>query len=84
MNAATDSTRVLIITSTHRITGNIALVPGARLTDFVRDDHQHAFIAMTDVLVTDLHGHETLRTPFLDVGKTFIEMIMPADGVLFL
>ena len=35
MNDAADTTEVMVITPNHRITGRIALVPGARLTDYI-------------------------------------------------
>ena len=77
-----ETTAVLVITPNHRVTGRIALVPGARLTDYVRE-HTH-FVPMVDVVVSDLEGHPLFKAPFLDLSKDHIELILPQDSVTFL
>lgn len=77
----TESTEVMVFTPNHRITGRIALVPGARLTDFVRESSE--YIAMVNVQVCTLEGAEVFSTPFLDLGKQHIELILPKDLARF-
>lgn len=76
MSERDDVTAVVIYTQHFRITGTIALVAGARLTDYVREATH--FIAVASAVVCDRHGAEQFRTPFLDVGKDHIEIILPA------
>ncbi len=76
-----DKTPVIVFTRNYRIEGKIALVPGARLTDYVVGAHQ--FIAMTEVEVKDKNGNVLLHSPFLDVNRDQIEMIFPADLATF-
>lgn len=79
MSERDDVTEVVIYTQHFRITGTIALVRGARLTDYVRETNH--FIAVASALVCDRHGVEQFRTDFLDVGKDHIEIILPASMV---
>jgi uncharacterized protein YciU (UPF0263 family) len=72
-----DKTEVLIFTTNYRIRGKISLVPGARLTDYIVD--AKPFIAVIEVEVHDKAGNLVLKTPFLDVNRDQIEMILPAD-----
>ena len=71
-----ETTAVVIYTDSFRIEGHIALMPGARLTDFVR--HAPAFIAVVDATITDRTGKTTFAASFLDVGSAWIELIIPA------
>lgn len=71
-----ETTAVVIYTDSFRISGRIALMPGARLTDFVR--HAPPFIAVTDASVCDRAGTRVFDADFLDVGSTWIELIVPA------
>lgn len=77
MSDRDDVTEVVIYTQHFRITGTIALVSGARLTDYVRESNH--FIAVSAAVVCDRHGAEQFRTKFLDVGKDHIEIILPAS-----
>ena len=81
MDQPEDKTPVVVFTRNYRIHGKIALVPGARLTDYVVGAHQ--FIAMTDVEVKDKTGKILLNSPFLDVNRDQIEIIFPADLATF-
>lgn len=72
-----DKTEVLVFTTNHMIRGKIALVPGARLTDYIVD--AKAFIAMTEVEVKDKAGKLILQSPFLNVNRDLIELILPAE-----
>ena len=72
-----DKTEVIICTKDFRIRGKIALVPGARLTDYIVEANQ--FIAATDVEVRDMKGQLILKTPFLDINRDHIVIILPAE-----
>lgn len=72
-----DTTEVIIITTHHHIYGKIALVQGARLTDYIVD--AKAFIAVTDAEVKTPAGGLVLKSRFLDVNREHVEIILPAD-----
>lgn len=76
-------TRVLLLTDQHRITGRIALPPGARLTDFMCA--AKIFIAVVDAEVEQLDGRPVLRAAFLNVHRDHVRLATPvaparADG----
>lgn len=72
-----DKSDVIIITPKHHIYGKIALVQGARLTDYIVD--AKAFIAVTDAEIKTPAGELVLKTSFLDVNRDYIELILPAE-----
>jgi hypothetical protein len=72
-----DKTEVIIFTKDFRVRGKVSLVPGARLTDYIVEAHQ--FIAVTDVEVKDAQGTLLLHTPFLDINRDHIVLILPAE-----
>jgi hypothetical protein len=79
MVGSEDSTAIVIHTATYRIEGRIALVPGARLTDFVRSTPE--FIAIADAVVYDHAGKKLFSSEFIDVAKRTIDIIAPADAI---
>jgi hypothetical protein len=79
MTELESTTAVVIYTDSFRVEGRINLLPGARLTDYVRS--AEAFIAVTDATVQDKHGVALFRAPFLDIGRDFIEIIAPAANI---
>jgi hypothetical protein len=72
-----DKTEVIVCTKDFRVYGKVALVPGARLTDYIVEANQ--FIAVTDVEVKDAQGNLILHTPFLDINRDHIVFILPAE-----
>ena len=72
-----DKSEVVILTENYLIRGKIALVPGARLTDYVVE--ANLFIAVTDVEVKDKAGNLILTSPFLNVHRDRIEIILPSE-----
>lgn len=76
-----ETTPVVIYTDSFRIEGRIALMPGARLTDFVRT--ASAFIAVVDARVFDRQGTPVMSASFLDIGASWIELIVPSTLVRF-
>ena len=71
------STRVTILTSSYRIKGNIDLLPGSRLTDYMAEAKD--FIALTNAEVYELEigGRQLMSMPFLDVSVSHIQVIAP-------
>jgi hypothetical protein len=72
-----DRMKVLILTANFRITGEIALIQGARLTDYVVN--AKPFLAVTDAEVCDLVGHRILSASFLNVHRDHVEVIVPIE-----
>jgi hypothetical protein len=68
---------VVILTDSYRVRGNISLIPGARLTDYLAESKE--FIALTEVEVRDNAGQYVLSSPFLNLNRAHIQMIMPAE-----
>jgi hypothetical protein len=79
MNTPEGKTRVMILTGHYRITGEINLLPGARLTDYIVD--AKPFIALTDAEVSDRDGRRLLTAQFLNVQRDRIEVITPEELV---
>jgi hypothetical protein len=65
------------LTGTYRIKGEIDLVPGARVTDYMVEAKD--FIAVTDAEVWDIEGRRMAGAPFLNVGRDHIQVIMPEE-----
>jgi hypothetical protein len=78
MSPKEDTSAVIIYTSTFRIEGSVALLPGARLTDFIRSAQE--FIAVTSATVFDRDDKRLFTAPFLDVGRSYVELVLPADS----
>ena len=77
IDSSQDRMKVLIMTGNFRITGEIALVQGARLTDYVVN--AKPFLAVTDAEVTDLIGHRVLSASFLNIHRDHVEIIVPIE-----
>ncbi|MEW5892559.1 MAG: hypothetical protein AB1697_05435 [Pseudomonadota bacterium] len=75
---ATDDskTRVIILTETYRITGQIDLIPGARVTDYLHEARD--FIAVTEAEVWDVAGaRKVFNSPFINVSRAHIQVVTP-------
>ena len=70
-------TRVTILTDTYRIKGNIDLLPGARVTDYMAG--AKGFIAVTDAEVWEVVGRQVFTAPFLDVNRDHVQIIAPGS-----
>ena len=70
-----NKTRVTILTGTYRIKGNIDLLPGARVTDYMAE--AKGFIAVTDAEVWEVIGRQVFTAPFLNVNRDHIQIITP-------
>ena len=77
---ASDKSQVTIFTKDFRIDGDIDLIPGARLTDFMNEAKK--FMVVTNATVAERSGKELLRGQFLNVSVENIEIVLPADRLL--
>jgi hypothetical protein len=68
-------TRVVILAGTYRIKGEIELVPGARITDYMLDAKE--FFAITKAEVWDLEGRKIFSAPFLNVSRDQVVVVAP-------
>ena len=71
-------TQISILTGKFRIEGEIDLIPGARLTDFMNEVN-NKFMVVTNALVADHDGREIMRGDFINVLVSNIEVILPAE-----
>ena len=77
MSEPENMTKVLILTHHYQVEGYIAHFPDTRLTDYLRETH--AFIAVTHAEVRNYEGRKILSTPFLNVGRDQIEVVVPKE-----
>jgi hypothetical protein len=68
-------TRVTIFTGHYRIVGDIDLLPGARVTDYLAEARE--FFAVTNAEVWDLNGRKIAAGAFMNVNRNRIEVMMP-------
>ena len=67
--------RVVMLAGSFRIKGDIELVAGARITDYMVESKP--FIAVTDAEVWDLEGRRIMMVPFLNVSRDHVVVIAP-------
>ena len=75
MTEGDSKTRVVILAGAYRIKGEIELVPGARITDYMIDAKE--FFAVTKAEVWDLEGRKIFFAPFLNVSRSLVVVIAP-------
>jgi len=67
--------RVVILAGSYRVKGEIDLLPGARLTDYMADAKD--FFAVTNAEVWDLEGRKIFAASFLNVSRSQVVVIAP-------
>ena len=72
-----NKTKVTILTDTYRFKGNIELLPGARITDYMTEAKE--FIAVTDAEVWEVVGRQVFTAPFVNVNRDHIQIISPGN-----
>lgn len=72
-----NKTQVVVLTRSFRIEGEVDLLPGSRLTDFMNSANE--FIVVTQAKVANHEGKEALKSEFVNVHKRNIEIILPAE-----
>ena len=75
-------TQVVILTGKLRIEGEVDLIPGARLTDFMNEVN-NKFMVVTNAQVSDHAGQGILKSSFIDVLVSNIEIIVPAENASY-
>jgi len=71
-------TQVIVLTKDFRIEGEIDLIQGSRLTDFMNETNK--FMVVTKAKVSDFAGKELVRGDFLNVQVKNIQIILPAEN----
>lgn len=80
----TESTRIEMVTATHRLEGNIflprAMKENRRLTNLLNSDKR--FVALTQVTVTDRTTGQQDATvyPYIQVNMNAIELVKPIEN----
>lgn len=74
MSTEAGKTKVTILTGTYRIKGNIELLPGARVTDYMAEAKD--FIAVTEAEVWE-GDRKVMSAPFVNVSRQHIQIITP-------
>jgi len=70
---------VVLLTTTHRMEGELHVIPGGRLLDEINKNTD--FLPITNVTVYDLDGETPLDTvDFLAVNKNQIVFLTPSVG----
>ncbi|KPK18603.1 MAG: hypothetical protein AMJ67_09245 [Betaproteobacteria bacterium SG8_41] len=67
--------RVVMLAGSFRIKGEIELVPGARVTDYMVESKP--FIAVTNAEVWDMEGRRIMVVPFLNVSRDHVVVVAP-------
>ncbi|HXV10003.1 MAG TPA: hypothetical protein VD839_04300 [Burkholderiales bacterium] len=67
--------RVVMLAGAYRIKGEIELVAGARITDYMVESKP--FIAVTNAEVWDLEGRRIMVVPFLNVARDHVVVVAP-------
>jgi hypothetical protein len=75
MTEGDSKTRVVILAGAYRIKGEIELVPGARITDYILDAKE--FFAVTKAEVWDLDGRKIFAASFLNVNRAHVVVVAP-------
>ena len=75
MAESDNRTRVVILAGAYRIKGEIELVAGARLTDYMVEAKE--FFAVTEAEVWDLEGRKILKTNFINVCRSHVVVVAP-------
>ncbi len=75
MSTHENKTRVTMLTGSYRIKGYIDLLPGARVTDFMREAREFVAVSDAEVYEAEVAGRQVLTAPFIDVNRAHIEII---------
>lgn len=70
-------TQVVILTGSFRIEGEIDLIQGARMTDFMNEANE--FMVVTNATVSDHNGRVLAEEEFVNVRVENIEVALPSD-----
>lgn len=71
-------TEVIILTRDFRIQGEIDLIKGARITDFMNEARN--FLVVTNAAISDHGGKELIKSGFINVQVANIEIVLPVES----
>jgi hypothetical protein len=72
---------VVILTQDYRIMGEIHVLPGSRLTDYVNSQPDENFVAMTNAEIVSLVDNIPIsKVDYLALNKSYINMIYPLES----
>jgi hypothetical protein len=80
MNEDVGKQKVCVYTRQFKITGQLAIYPGVRLTDYMNESK--GFISITDADVAHHDGKPVVKSKFINIRKDGIEIILPEDMVV--
>lgn len=75
MTAHENKTKVTILTGSYRIKGYIDLLPGARVTDFMRDAKDFVAVLDAEIYEAEVAGRQVLTAPFIDINRDHIQIV---------
>jgi hypothetical protein len=85
MKAQKEKLRVIIMTSHHKIKGEVHLYENSRLTDILNaDTATKDFLPVTEAQVTELASGHLTEVSFLSVNRQLVEMVMEDDELVAL
>jgi hypothetical protein len=70
---------VVAYTSTYKVTGNMFVPPGGRLSDFLSATEQKKFIPIANAVVKEISGREICRAMFIELNRDEIIFLVPAS-----
>lgn len=74
---SSNKTKVVLLTRDFKIEGEIDLIKGARITDFMNGVQK--FMVVTDVTVFDHHEKEIYQGGFINVQVANIQVVLPVE-----
>jgi hypothetical protein len=75
MEAHENKTKVTILTGSFRIKGYIDLLPGARVTDYMRESREFVAVMDAEVYEAGVAGRQVLIAPFINVNRGHIQIV---------
>lgn len=75
MTTHENKTKVTILTGSYRIKGYIDLLPGARVTDFMRDAKDFVAVLDAEIYEAEVAGRQVLMAPFIDINRDHIQIV---------
>ena len=72
-------TEAIFYTAKHVVSGKVNLLPGARLTDFMREAKDYLVVA--DVTVSMHDGTKLFDAEFIDLLRSSVEIAVPKDAM---
>ena len=76
------SYEVIVLTDQFKIEGEVHLIEGERITDFIRTE-ESTFLPITDATISTLNGGAVLyKTEFLSLNRDKVTLVMPRHNMI--